>query len=334
MNMTRMYLDYKAVRKATVLLCFIFPYQSDSLRNYNFLSGMREVSEKYDAFIIDQWGVLHDGKKPYAGSMECLLQLQQRNKTLILLSNSSKRRKIVEHGLDKIGFDSSIFHDCITSGEISWNILNKKDSPKKIFVIGNGEDDSEYISTFGGELSSLADAELVVVRGTFSIINGISVTNYAHPEELMRSIHTWLLEFQARGLPMLVTNPDVMRPGSGSPMPGQIGRLYADVYGGVVRFIGKPYREVYDACFLALENILQRPRGSIRICGVGDSLLHDIMGANQNHIANVWIANGVHSAEMHVQEGAQDFASVENINALFQNYREVALDHSVPLFRW
>ena len=27
--------------------------------------GLKEIYQKYDAFILDQWGVMHDGHKSY-----------------------------------------------------------------------------------------------------------------------------------------------------------------------------------------------------------------------------------------------------------------------------
>jgi hypothetical protein len=80
------------------------------------LGGMRDVSELYDAFLIDQWGgkkvadpqfkkvpsspnnvcplhsVLHDGRHAYPGAVECFDELARAGKRLILLSNSSKRK--------------------------------------------------------------------------------------------------------------------------------------------------------------------------------------------------------------------------------------------------
>ena len=71
-------------------------------------------------------------------------------------------------------------------------------------------------------------------------------------------------------------------------MPGQIAKLYAEKYGGLVQYLGKPYQTVYNACFTVLES--DRLDGDVngvgtsldksRICGVGDSLDHDILGAH------------------------------------------------------
>lgn len=36
-----------------------------------------EISNKYDAVVFDQFGVLHDGKIPYFGAIECLSALKK-----------------------------------------------------------------------------------------------------------------------------------------------------------------------------------------------------------------------------------------------------------------
>ena len=36
---------------------------------------VRELQELYDAYIIDLWGVVHNGVEPYSGVVECLNEL-------------------------------------------------------------------------------------------------------------------------------------------------------------------------------------------------------------------------------------------------------------------
>ena len=82
-------------------------------------------------------------------------------------------------------------------------------------------------------------------------------------------------------------------------MPGQFAKIYVEKYGGIVQYLGKPYQTVYDACFTVLSSGLRVAGGvgvgvgggvgggsqsaaldKSRICGVGDSLDHDILGAH------------------------------------------------------
>ena len=56
----------------------------------NRLSKSSLIS-RYDAFIIDQWGVLHDGKVLYPEALATMDLLKAASKKTIMLSNSSKR---------------------------------------------------------------------------------------------------------------------------------------------------------------------------------------------------------------------------------------------------
>lgn len=53
---------------------------------------------------------------------------------------------------------------------------------------------------------------------------------------------------------------------------------------------------------------------------IGDSLDHDIKGARDNGIESVWIANGVHSAEMGVEEGSSLMADDNVLNKMYGKY--------------
>ena len=250
----------------------IYNSQSGAGEASRVVSGMDSVSKFYDSFIIDQWGVLHDGKTPYTGVTECLQKLKDDGKNLILLSNSSKRKANSVKGLDKVGIKSVLFDEIVTSGELAWNaIMDRKfdfkissppatsagqvdsyvtatsdDSRRtlRIFVIGNNDDDTEYIRSCGCVLSPPESADFILARGTFCIMTGSddSITKepsssgptkpsldgsvaFSNAEDLIANIDPYLQRCIARGLPMLVSNPDFTRPGSGAPMPGQIGTL-------------------------------------------------------------------------------------------------------------
>ena len=59
------------------------------------ISGLSspEILENYDTFLLDMWGVMHNGSEPYAGVLDAVKELKALGKKLIILSNSSKRRE-------------------------------------------------------------------------------------------------------------------------------------------------------------------------------------------------------------------------------------------------
>lgn len=68
------------------------PAQTTTMTSINSISS-QEILDKYDTFLLDMWGVLHDGSKPYEGVLQTVKELQGMGKNLIILSNSSKRRE-------------------------------------------------------------------------------------------------------------------------------------------------------------------------------------------------------------------------------------------------
>jgi len=261
-----------------------------------------------------------------------------------MLSNSSKRKASSLKGLQKVGFHSNLFYDVVTSGELAWKILSLRKRPymtysksPKVFVIGNGDDDEEYIKSSGCEFATPENADFVLARGTFSVHNGNQRIFYKRADELMTDIDSWLKRCQERKLPMIVSNPDFHRPGSNSPMPGQIGKKYSLVADCQVEYIGKPYSAVYDACFasFALNNSsFKNPEDfNKRTVAIGDSLHHDILGAINAGIDSVWTANGVHCSEIGTAEGSAVMPKSEIVEK-FLIKENIFPTNIMPMFKW
>ena len=51
------------------------------------LKGFASLAERFDGFIIDLWGVVHDGVTPYPGAIDCLRRLRAAGKRTVLLSS-------------------------------------------------------------------------------------------------------------------------------------------------------------------------------------------------------------------------------------------------------
>ena len=116
----------------------------------------------------------------------------------------------------------------------------------------------------------MADADYLLARGLFCTLDGGSPAplHFGHDD----SCDDVLAAAAARRLPLLVANPDLVRPdGKASPMPGRLMARYAEKYEGAAYPVGKPYEHIYA------EAIRRGCDGAAgRVLAVGDSMAHDV----------------------------------------------------------
>ena len=54
---------------------------------------LEDLADQFDAFFIDQFGVLMDAAGPYPFAVDAIKRLSEYDKPIVLLSNSGKRAK-------------------------------------------------------------------------------------------------------------------------------------------------------------------------------------------------------------------------------------------------
>ena len=67
------------------------------------LPGVAVLASHYDGFILDLWGVIHDGVAPLPGALDCLRELIAARKRVTLLSNAPRRADDVVRRITQIG---------------------------------------------------------------------------------------------------------------------------------------------------------------------------------------------------------------------------------------
>ena len=82
------------------------------------LDSLKEIAGDYDAVVLDQWGVLHDGTTPYPRAIDTLKTL--RGTRFAVLSNSGKRAAPNAARIAAMGFCADLFDLVMTSGEALW----------------------------------------------------------------------------------------------------------------------------------------------------------------------------------------------------------------------
>src|SRR5579862_2552024 len=91
--------------------------------------GLRDLAPHYDGFILDLWGVVHDGTAPFPGVLDCMRRLIDHGKRLVLLSNAPRRADDVMRRIARIGVPDNLYHAVMSSGEEAWQCLAWRDDP-------------------------------------------------------------------------------------------------------------------------------------------------------------------------------------------------------------
>jgi HAD superfamily hydrolase (TIGR01459 family) len=266
------------------------------------LDGVAPLADRYDGFVLDIWGVLHDGRKPYPGVAEALGALKARGKRIALLSNAPRRSWVVDRLLTGMGFDRALWDATITSGELAWRALGDLDAlgyGPRAFHIGPERDLSVVEDRAVTLVSDAAEADWVLNTGPAPEIGNGDVAPY----------RPMLEACAARKLPMLCVNPDryVMVGEERVICAGALSDLYVELGGPPSREIGKPDPAVYAPVLEAL-GIADRSR----VVAIGDSPHTDLAGAAGAGLDAVWALTGLAA---HAHGEAPDAARLAEVAA-------------------
>lgn len=248
------------------------------------LPGLAAVADRYDAFILDLWGCVHDGLKPYPGVPETLAAMRRSGKKVLMLSNVPRRVPPVKEMLARMGIGSELYDVVLSSGESAWRALKARtDAAHRALGrvglhLGPDRDTTIFDEDAAVRTLDPAAADFILCTGPLE--------DYA-PLEACEDL---LATCRRRDLPMLCANPDlwVMRGDRRLVCAGLIAQRYAEL-GGHVIYHGKPHGPVYAT---ALELLGGPPRG--RVLCVGDGVLTDIAGANAAGLDCALIPGGIH----------------------------------------
>jgi HAD superfamily hydrolase (TIGR01459 family) len=286
----------------------------------SLLQGLGEIAEGYDGFILDLWGVLHDGTAPFPGVIDALGRLKAAGKRLAVLSNAPRRAALVEARMNEIGLKRGLYDHVHSSGEETWQHLLRRDDPfyaalgQRCYHMGPARDDNMLEGIGLERVTDIASAEFILNTGPSDWDETV-----AQHEPLLRAA-------RARDLPMVCANPDlvVVHQGRRAICAGAVAQRY-EALGGRVRWHGKPFRPVYETCFAALGISDRR-----RIIAVGDSLRTDIAGANAAGIDSVLVTGGIHAEEFGLAGGQPDLDRLIEAVATSGHKPDAVIAH----FRW
>ncbi|WP_192251031.1 TIGR01459 family HAD-type hydrolase [Mesorhizobium silamurunense] len=280
------------------------------MKQARHLGGIGALADRYDVFLPDQFGVLHDGQQPYAGAVEALSALKRAGKTVVLISNSGRRAEPNERRLLKLGFEAGSWDHFVSSGEVAWRMFKDmvgsgvlKAGTRCLLISRDG--DRSAIEGLPLTLTERGDdAELVLLSASEG--DRYDLDHYG----------TLLDPAAARRVPCFCTNPDRIMLTAVGPRfgAGEIADLYERLGGSVTR-VGKPYPAIFEAALALAGN---PARGDV-VC-VGDSVEHDIAGGSRAGVATALVMSGI-------------LADAGDLTGLFEELGAWP-DYTMDAFRW
>jgi len=291
-----------------------------------FCQGISDISDSYNAFIIDQWGVIHNGEKAYDGAVDCLKELRARKKYIIILSNSGKRAEENKQRLKQFGVGPTLYDEIITSGEICWQGLKTQDDG---FFKNIGE--KCFLMTRDGDTSIIAGLDNIKVTNNIEEADFLLISGSEAPKKTLVDYYEPILRVAIRRrLKAICANPDsrILIGNNYAFGPGMIARRYED-FGGVVYYVGKPHKPVFQHCIRLMQEREIYPGQTVM---VGDTMAHDIIGAAGVNIDTCLVKNGLHFGSF---KGCNSLYDVDRaLNILVLQHHNVRPTFLVDKLKW
>jgi len=285
------------------------------------LSHFAPLAERYDGFVLDLWGVIHDGVKAFPHAIDCLAHLRDAGKRTLLLSNVPRPNEPVRAMMRGMGIEDASYTDILTSGEaVRQALLDPPDLwwtelGSRVFHLGPERDRPVFDGLKLTIVPTPDQADFVLNTGPDDHRNPSDLNEF---EEVLQACFSHRLK-------MICGNPDlaVIRGGIRVLCAGALAERYREL-GGDVRSLGKPDPAIYQP-------VLQRlDLDPSRVLAVGDSLHTDIAGASGVDLAACWVLSGIHGAALSDGAGGFDLAKAD-ATARAADLAPIA---TLPRFQW
>ena len=241
-----------------------------------------EISDKFDAFIFDSFGVINIGSTLIDNVPSALNKLKRKEKVIIVLTNGASyptSKKVETFSNWKLPFNSS---EVISSRDLLKNHLKNE---KKITwgVVGSPGSDIDELGIsghiLGKNMKQIDKCEGIIYLGCEYWSN-----------ENQKTLEDHVVK---NSLKVLVGNPDIIAPqkSSFSVEPGFWSYNFHKLRASKPLYFGKPHTQIFD---LAINKIMAISNKSIsldRIAMVGDSLHTDILGGLSSKISTILVTN-------------------------------------------
>lgn len=234
-------------------------------------SGLLDIADQFDAFLLDSFGVLNVGETAIPGAVACIRELRMRGKRLIVLTNAaSYTRQTAVHRYRALGFDFTA-DEVVSSRDVAVSRLDAVLPEGRWGAIAAPED-------------RFTDIPARVEHWSGQDVDGfLFLSSAALNPKILASLDAAI---QHRQRPVVIANPDLVAPRESglSKEPGYYAHHLADALNVMPVFFGKPFANAFNDAKQLLPGILPQ-----RIAMVGDTLHTDILGGAAAGLKTVFV---------------------------------------------
>ena len=263
------------------------------------IKGISEISDKFDVYFIDLWGVIHNGVQCYPAALKVLEKLKEQNKKIVLISNAPRPSSVVQIFLETIGLQGMYYDFLVTSGDITREYISANSSKKKFYHLGPARD-IDLFKNLNVKLFNKEECDEIICTGLIS-----------DEEEKLEDYEVILDYFLDKKIPLICANPDdvVARGKKIVFCAGALANHFKQK-GGAVRYFGKPYLEIYSFALKKINAHKDFKDRKANILVIGDNIKTDIKGANLSNLDSVLILNGIYKDFF--RDGVVDFNQLKD----------------------
>ncbi len=256
------------------------------------IETLADISDRYDALLVDLWGCLHNGVQAFPDAVAALQSYRQRGGKVVLLTNAPRPRANVAKQIVTFGVPDDAWDVIVTSGDSARSAMFRGAVGENVWFMGQETMDMGFFDPL-----KIIENPANITRVPLEEAEGIVCTGpfdpHAHPDTLRPQ----LLLAKQKGLKLLCANPDIVvdRGEVREWCAGAVAKLYTEM-GGESLYFGKPHPPIYDLARRRLFALgADIPDASI--LAIGDGILTDVKGAMGEDIDCLFITGGLAAAE-------------------------------------
>jgi HAD superfamily hydrolase (TIGR01459 family) len=277
------------------------------------ISGLGEISDRYDAILCDIWGVVHNGVASFPLASEALASFRRRGGAVVLISNAPRPSPPVCRQVLRLGVPPEAFDAVVTSGDVTIGLIEER-TGDPVLHIGPERDLSLFdaVAEATGTRPQLVSLE----EARYALCTGLRRDETEKPDDYEPELQA----IADRRMTMICANPDIVihRGETLIYCAGALAVRYEEL-GGPVVYAGKPYARIYDRALALAERARGAPLAKHRVLAIGDGMKTDIVGAARAGLDGLLVTHGIHRHALH-DETAASPADPNELKRLYAEY--------------